>query len=968
MEPQARQSDGEELRRLVAQCLDLLETQGESAIAQLCRAHPAHESELRRRINGLRAVGLIESHGLSSEGAPERLGEFRLLRRLGGGGMGVVYLAWQEPLGREVALKLIRPEQLFFPGARERFRREIETIARLQHPGIVPVHTVGEEKGIPYFAMERVIGCTLADAIDVLRERDPATLSGSDLAQAILRCTPDEHEAGPTSGPSWAFTGSYVDACLHLIRQAAEALEHAHRRGILHRDIKPSNLMVTPGGRVMILDFGLASSSGTTKLTRTGVQIGSLAYMSPEQIEGDLDRLDARADVWALGVTLYELLALRSPFASESPEQTRRAIEAGHPPPLRTRQRAASWDVETVCGKAMEHDPVRRYACAADLARDLENVLEHRPIEARRAGAWLRARRWSERHPGRAVAIALGSLLVLGGPILYGVLQGRAREEIQAALDEARTQRGVASTSKERAEKNFGRALRAVRTMLTRLGEKTLENVPQVQTVRREILEDALGFYREFLAEKGDDPALQEELARVQGTIAELSELLGRADDSLEAHQVESQTNLALLEASPGDRHLQHLYASSLVRMAAFVQRQGRLDEAKAIFEDALERLEALIDEAPTDPRYLRQRAIVFASLGDMQHQLGKMEESEELLHRSLEDFGAVGAVGAAELDDGLRESWVWNNLAQGHRDQRRYDEAWEEHGQALSIREGLVEREPENADFRVALGQSQSNMGVLAQTIGREPESLELTRGALATFQALVIDYPDVPLYLHGVYAAAANLSATLNTPEQIEESERYSDIAFEAARSLQASHPDKPEYSNSLAGARLLRADNLATRGRWSDALAGVLEARAILEPSLASRPWDGNCRFQGISARLQHSKALFALGRDEEALDLVAEFPSGPITNEMACLREILTQLGACATRAQNDPSFSETDREARISTCMKFAADSLTRMRDRGFASWEMVWSLPELKPFQHRKEIPEGCQPSPDAAQ
>jgi tetratricopeptide (TPR) repeat protein len=479
--------------------------------------------------------------------------------------------------------------------------------------------------------------------------------------------------------------------------------------------------MVTPGGRVMILDFGLASSGGTSKLTRTGAQIGSLAYMSPEQLEGDLERLDARADVWALGVTLYELLALRSPFASESPEQTRRAIQDGDPPSLRTRQRATSWDAETVCRTAMENDPVRRYASAADLARDLENVLERRPIEARRAGAWLRARRWSQRHPARAVALALGSLVVVGGPIAYGLVQSRARGEIQAALDEAQAQRVEAGKSKVRAEENFARALRAVRTMLTRLGQKTLENVPQVQTVRREILEDALGFYREFLAEKGDDPALQEELARVQGTIAGLSELLGRDQDALQAHQVESQTDLALLEAAPLDVHFQHLYANSLVRMAGFVQRQQRFDEARAIFEDALERLELLLDGDPSNALYHRDRAIAFASLGDMLRLQGKIEESEELMQRSLEDFGVVDEAGEAEPDDLLRESWIWNDLAQGHRDQRRYDEAWEEHLRALTIREGLVEDDPDNADFRVALGQSQANMGFLAETIDRE-------------------------------------------------------------------------------------------------------------------------------------------------------------------------------------------------------------------------------------------------------
>lgn len=832
MEPDPRPSNGEELRRLVAECLDLLESQGESAVEELYRSHPQHESELRRRIQGLRAVGLLGSlQNPPHEEIPERLGEFRLLRRLGGGGMGVVYLARQEPLGREVALKLIRPEQLFFSGARERFRREIETIARLQHPGIVPVHTVGEEKGIPYFAMERVVGCTLAEAIEHLRERDPATLDGSDLARAIAACTPAEDGADPALEESWAFTGSYVDACISLIRQAAEALEHAHRRGILHRDIKPSNLMVTPGGRVMILDFGLASSRSSTKLARTGAQVGSLAYMSPEQLEGDVDRLDARADVWALGVTLYELLALCSPIADESsPEETRRAIQAGDPPPLRTRQRAISWDAETVCRTAMESDPARRYASAADLARDLSNVLEHRPIEARRAGSWLRARRWSERHPARAVALALGSLVVIGGPISYGVVQSRARDRIQVALDKA-------SESQVRAEKNFGRALEAVQSTLTRLGEKTLENVPQVQTVRREILEDALGFYREFLVEKADDPVLREEFARVQGTIADVSQLLGRAEEAIEAHRVENETHRALLEASPEDRRLQHLYANSLVRTAVLVQQHGRFDESAELFEEALGRLDALIESGASNPGLFRDRAISYASLGQMTRLQGRMEESEELLRLSLEDSGAVAAADASGSDDLLREAWVWHELALGHRDQRKYDEVWDDHLQAMTIRAGLVEDEPGNAGYLAALGQSQANMGSLAQTIDREAESLELLTGALATFQALVVADPDVPFYPLSVYSAASNLSKLLDGPEQLEESQRYSDIAFDAAVRLRESHPDNLEYSIGFAGALLLHAGNLGTRGSWSEALARVEESREILDPLLAS-----------------------------------------------------------------------------------------------------------------------------------
>jgi serine/threonine-protein kinase len=191
--------------------------------------------------------------------------------------MGVVYLANQESLGREVALKLIKPEYLYFPEARERFQREIDVVARLQHPGIVPLYTVGEESGIPYLAMQRVEGLSLEDLLGTMREKRPEEISGEDIARALIG------DAERSVEQRAAFEMSWVEFCLRLVNQVADALHHAHRRGVLHRDIKPSNIMVTPNGRALLLDFGLASTRGTTKITRTNAQMGSVPYLSPEQ-------------------------------------------------------------------------------------------------------------------------------------------------------------------------------------------------------------------------------------------------------------------------------------------------------------------------------------------------------------------------------------------------------------------------------------------------------------------------------------------------------------------------------------------------------------------------------------------------------------------------------------------------------------------------------------------------------------
>src|SRR5262245_27864153 len=202
----------DQLDALVARCVELIEQHGEEALAEFCRQQPAEAAAVRERIELLRAAGLL---GRGGEAVPERLGEFRLLRRLGSGGMGVVYLAVQEPLGRVVALKLVRPNQLYFPGTRERFRREVEAAARLQHEGIVAVHTVGEAYGIPYYAMEYVPGCTLAAAVRELAGGSPRRLHGADLAAVVARHAP------ASDGAVAAYPEEWIDVCLHIAVQMA---------------------------------------------------------------------------------------------------------------------------------------------------------------------------------------------------------------------------------------------------------------------------------------------------------------------------------------------------------------------------------------------------------------------------------------------------------------------------------------------------------------------------------------------------------------------------------------------------------------------------------------------------------------------------------------------------------------------------------------------------------------------------
>ncbi|MFO0983351.1 MAG: serine/threonine-protein kinase [Planctomycetota bacterium] len=334
---------------LIAECLARIDIDGERAVEAVCERHPELAPQVRRGLARLRALGMAGDEPAVMDAFPERLGNFKLLRRLGCGGMGVVYLAEQESLGRRVALKVIRPESLYFPGARDRFEREIKAVAQLEHPGIVPIYTVGEDQGVPYFAMEWVDGVTLDHALNELGSKAPERLVAADFARAVGACEP-----WPAARASW------VELCGDLVCRLAQALHHAHERGVIHRDVKPSNILLARDGRVLLFDFGLALTDGGARLTRTGSQMGSLPYMSPEQLRGESSRIDRRTDVYSLGVVLFELLTLKAPYLSNATELLRKQILEGRPASIRQQNRSVPVDADGLPeGDGL--NPERRY-------------------------------------------------------------------------------------------------------------------------------------------------------------------------------------------------------------------------------------------------------------------------------------------------------------------------------------------------------------------------------------------------------------------------------------------------------------------------------------------------------------------------------------------------------------------------------------------------------------------------------
>jgi serine/threonine protein kinase/WD40 repeat protein len=423
----------------------------------------------------------------------ERLGDYRLIREVGRGGMGIVYEAEQEALGRHVALKILPISIGSDSQCLERFLREARSAARLHHTNIVPVFDIGERDGIHYYAMQFIQGQGLDEVIVELRrmrqQREvrkaddpndkPAPSVLTDLAEGLATrrfgtesvgaAPPDSsfsHAKKSESGkPSVLSDQSdfstksdfqFYRSVARIGLQVAEALAYAHSQRVLHRDIKPSNLLLDAAGCVWVTDFGLAKEEGDD-LTRPGDVVGTLRYMAPERLNGVSD---FRSDVYGLGVTLYELLTLRPAFQESDRAHLAEKIARQEPAAPRKLNPQVPRDLETIVLKAIAKEPARRYATAQEMADDLRRFLMDRPIRARRTSRWEHVWRWCRRNPGWAatLAIVLGLLLVMaiGGSVMNVHLK-QALVNLQAADNEKTDQLWQAHVERARALRSSGR-------------------------------------------------------------------------------------------------------------------------------------------------------------------------------------------------------------------------------------------------------------------------------------------------------------------------------------------------------------------------------------------------------------------------------------------------------------------------------------------------------------------------------
>ena len=457
--------------------------------------HPDLADLIRGSLRALDVVGdKLDSRGGVTGESPvkerKELGDFRILRELGSGGMGFVYEAEQLSMGRHVALKILPMAGALQEKSLQRFRNEVRAASMLDHPNIVSIYSVGEERGVHYYAMQLIRGQSLARVIEELSRTDDPTgcLTGDSISQILsvgslkpsisvddptedeiakdvapevrpsadTKAEPQAHASTLKATPRNA---QYYRSVARLGIQAAEALGHAHDLGVLHRDIKPGNLMLDASANLHITDFGLARIEADAGMTMTGDLVGTLRYMSPEQALAKRVVIDHRSDIYSLGMTLYELVALRPAFGAANRQELLNQIAFDEPRKLRQLNASIPREVETIIHKALEKNPDDRYESAEEMADDLKRFLDDRPIHAKPANVFQRVNKWARRHQAAVLTAAatLISAIVLGGYLLWNertaTLDALARETRQSEL--VREQKTIAEFQRRTALQNL---------------------------------------------------------------------------------------------------------------------------------------------------------------------------------------------------------------------------------------------------------------------------------------------------------------------------------------------------------------------------------------------------------------------------------------------------------------------------------------------------------------------------------
>ncbi len=825
--------------------------------------------------------------GQESLGASTSAGSrFRVLRPHARGGLGQVSVALDQELDRPVALKEIQDRHADDPHSRARFVQEAEITGKLEHPGIIPVYGLGHDPtGRPFYAMRFIQGDSLKEAIAAFHGDEGLKKNSARRASRLRE-----------------LLRRFTDVC--------NAVAYAHSRGVLHRDLKPGNIMLGPYGETLVVDWGLAKPlgratsaepacgdvsalaegpirlsglSGSRDETVAGSIVGTPAYASPEQIAGRLDLLGPASDVYGLGATLYALMTGRAPVELGEIEEILRRVRRGEVPPPRSIDPSIPKPLEAICRKAMELKAEDRYASARELAQDITRWMDDAPVAVYREPVTVRAGRWMRRHrtlvSGATIAVSIATV-ALGVSTL---LLGRANEAVRAQEQTARD--------------NLHASRRFVAGMLKTVVAK-LPDVKGMDEVQRQILQDALKFYSEFVLERSRDPETRHEVGRAYQEIAVIRDRLGQVAEVEAAYR----EGLAVLESLTAEYPAVPEYRRSLSALLANLGSSYRERKQPAEAETALRRAVAIeegLDGGPTAPPNDR-RALAHRhfSLAMFYHQYDKPVDAERSYREALAIQEALVAADPQEHQSLSELSQTLYEL--GYLIDQRVEgglkEALPMYERLVGIQEELVRASPASAKYRGALTSSLSYLGAMYSRDGRMADAEKVHLRTIAFQKALTEDHPDVPAYLFNLSLAYVNLGNYWRQSARPDEAERWHQAALRIAERVSKSDPDEVNYALSAAQDLGQVGKDRSDQGRNEEAVEWYGRSLRSLEAIYRATPNHASSRRRVSTVLVARAESLHKLGRDWEALSDLRRAAELDVDNNRDLIRSLRARVQA------------------------------------------------------------------------